>query len=152
MKQRINFDDVILGQEEKKNTEKAKKILHDPDRLERLLLKAEEKLSQIPYAGKKLSDLPLLILMIRSYIRKEYTNLPTGTIAAAIGAVLYFVSPFDLIPDLIPGIGFLDDAAMLAYVMKLIGDDLKTYRAWRDEQSLSVSVEGRIFDVEEAET
>ena len=150
MKQGINFDDVILGQEAKKNTEKAEKILHDPDRLERLLLKAEEKLSQIPYVGKKLSDLPLLILMIRSYMRKEYTNLPTGTIAAAIGAVLYFVSPFDLIPDLIPGIGFLDDAAMLAYVMKLIGDDLKTYRAWRDEQSLSVSVEGRIFDVEEA--
>ena len=39
--------------------------------------------------------------------------------AALIGAIGYFVLPFDAIPDMLPVLGFADDAAMLAGVIRL---------------------------------
>ena len=55
-------------------------------------------------------------------------------IASLAGALIYFISPVDLIPDWIPMAGFLDDAAILAAVFKLSEADLKFYRRWKRKQ------------------
>lgn len=55
-----------------------------------------------------------MILLVRNYIKKEYTEIPLGSIIAIISALIYVISPADLIPDNIPGIGYLDDAAVVA--------------------------------------
>jgi uncharacterized membrane protein YkvA (DUF1232 family) len=54
-------------------------------------------------------------------------DLPWRSVAAATIAVMYFVGPFDLIPDFIPVIGFLDDAAILGICFRLIKHDLRQY-------------------------
>ncbi|CAI8800361.1 YkvA family protein [Methylocaldum szegediense] len=45
--------------------------------------------------------------------------------------LLYLVNPVELIPDVIPMIGYLDDIAVMAVVLKLVKAELEKYAAWR---------------------
>lgn len=110
---------------------KAERILRDKDKLEEILLGLEKKLREVPAMGEMLSDLPILVLMIRDYANDDYKAAPMGTIVAAVSAVLYVAAPVDLIPDFVPVIGIVDDAAVVAFCMKLIHSDVEDYRAWR---------------------
>lgn len=76
-------------------------------------------------------DLKLLVAMLRDHVSGTYRQVPFGTIAAVAAALLYFVSPIDVIPDVIPGIGFIDDAAVLTMCLKMIEQDLLKYRGWK---------------------
>jgi uncharacterized membrane protein YkvA (DUF1232 family) len=75
-------------------------------------------------------DVTALIRMIRAYKNKSYRKIPKRTIIAALAAVIYFLDPFDLIPDAIPLIGYIDDAAVMGLVMSLIRDDLESFQEW----------------------
>ena len=108
----------------------AEEILQDTDKLEDLLEKLEQKLKKIPAIGEKLSYVPVMIRLIRSYMKKEYTQIPIGSVIAAISAALYVVNHFDIIPDSIPVAGYLDDAAVLTVALKLIEDDIEDYKKW----------------------
>lgn len=68
----------------------------------------------------------LMLQMIKSRWDIQ-RDLPWRTVAAMTVVVMYFIGPFDLIPDFIPFVGFLDDAAVLGICFKLIQHDLKEY-------------------------
>lgn len=48
-------------------------------------------------------------------------------VAIAVSALLYLINPFDLIPDFIPVIGLVDDAAMLVLACRMIEEELQRY-------------------------
>jgi len=129
-------DEVIEGQISK-NEKEAERIVNDPDKLEEFLVKLEAKLTEIPLAGNALSAVPTMVSMVRAYAKKEYTEPPVGTIVAIVAALLYVLSPVDLIPDAIPGIGYLDDAAVVAFYMER---ELLSYRLERTERDISIFV------------
>ena len=54
-------------------------------------------------------------------------NAAWGAKAAAIGALIYLISPADAVPDIIPGVGLLDDVAIILFVCKKLADALKKY-------------------------
>ena len=81
-----------------------------------------------------------MISLVRSYIKKEYTDIPIGTIIAVISAVAYIVSPIDVIPDVIPGVGYLDDAAVVVACLALVGADVTEYVKWRDENNKTIDL------------
>lgn len=111
----------------------AEEKLKDPDQVEKVLQQMEKKLEMIPGVGDWIADVPAVISLVRSYIRGEYSNIPIGSIIAAIAAIIYIVSPVDLIPDFIPGAGMLDDAAVFIACWKMIHDDVDKYQAWRKQ-------------------
>jgi len=112
---------------------KAEKLLNDEDKLERFLQKLERKLKVIPLVGDKLSEVPAMASLLKSYIQKEYTDIPVGTIIAVISALAYFISPVDIIPDTIPGVGHIDDAFVVGACLKLVEDDIQDYLEWRKQ-------------------
>ena len=114
----------------------AKDLLADDSKTEKFLQDLEKKLRVIPRIGDLLGDVPLLISLVRHYIKKDYTKLPLGSLISIMAALIYVFSPFDFIPDLIPGIGYLDDAAVIALAVKLVGEDLEDYRKWRIENNI----------------
>jgi uncharacterized membrane protein YkvA (DUF1232 family) len=74
-----------------------------------------------------------LCRLIRAYVTRRYTRAPWATLLHAAGAVVYFVSPIDLIPDFIVGIGLVDDAAVIGWVLSAVGKDLREFREWEIE-------------------
>lgn len=106
-------------------------MLKDKDEIERLLQRLEKKLENVPYIGTQLSVVPVLASLLKSYIQGEYKDVPIGTIIAIISALVYFVSPIDILPDSIPIVGYFDDAAVVAACWKLVDSDVKEYKAWR---------------------
>jgi len=60
---------------------------------------------------------------------------------AVVAGLLYFVAPLDAIPDWIPGFGFIDDLAVLGWVMRKWSGELEAFRAWRDSQTAEVREE-----------
>jgi len=116
--------------------------LKDKKKLEHFLERLERKLSKIPLVGEYLSDVPVLISLVKAYAQKEYTDIPIGSIIAIVGALIYLLSPIDLIPDAIPVIGYLDDAAVLAFAYKLVRDDVLEYKEWRLGKKSIINNEG----------
>lgn len=117
----------------KKGYQQAGEVLSSRERTEELLQKIEVKMKQFPVIGGALSNIPIMISLVRSYIRKEYMEPPVGTIVAVVSALTYVLLPTDLIPDIIPGAGQLDDAAVVLACFKFVESDLKAYSKWREE-------------------
>ncbi|MBK9306463.1 MAG: DUF1232 domain-containing protein [Nitrospira sp.] len=86
------------------------------------------------------SDLPLLGRLLKAWKRGSYRGLSVRTIVSLAAALLYIISPMDLLPDFIPGIGLLDDAAVLGLLLHSIAQDLAAFRVWEqhDERRSSV--------------
>lgn len=78
--------------------------------------------------------------LLKDRITGKYTETPWSTIAALTGALLYVLSPLDVIPDFIPLAGFLDDAAVFGFVLAFAKDDLARYREWRKIQQNTIDV------------
>ena len=51
-------------------------------------------------------------------------NTPRQVRLALLGALAYFVMPFDAMPDVMPLLGFADDAAVLATVVRLVASHI----------------------------
>jgi uncharacterized membrane protein YkvA (DUF1232 family) len=114
---------------------KAERYKNDPEATNKLLKDAQEKANkQKGPLSDKFDDVMTLIRLVRAYVKGEYREVPWETIAFAIGALIYFLSPVDLIPDPIPVAGYLDDAAVIAFVVTSISNDLNNFRAWERQQ------------------
>lgn len=132
------FTDEQLSEQISKNSEEAEKLLNDEDRMERFLERLEHKLKKVPVVGKKLSNIPMLASLVRSYVRKDYQDIPIGSIIAIVSALIYFVSPIDLLPDSIPVLGYVDDAAVFAFVWNMVEDDVEEYKKWQEQNGKRV--------------
>lgn len=73
----------------------------------------------------------LMIAMVKDVKRGAYPNVPWFTIATVVMTLLYVLNPMDIIPDFIPGIGYIDDLAILSIGMGWIESDLHRYLDWK---------------------
>lgn len=97
--------------------------------------KAERLSDSVPDKLKALwDDLRTMLAMLGDYRTGRYRDVPWKSIAAIAGAVIYFVSPIDVIPDFIPFVGYLDDAYVITLAVSLVRDDLQAYREWKAGQ------------------
>ena len=135
MKSKFEYSKRKLLKLLEENKEKAKAFIDDDDRTENLLRDFEEKLKLIPKIGNRAADIAVMISMVRAYVKKQYTEVPVGTILLAVAALIYVVNPWDLIPDYIIGVGLLDDAAVLAAVLQAIHMDLQKYKQWQKDNN-----------------
>jgi uncharacterized membrane protein YkvA (DUF1232 family) len=114
-----------------KTRRKAEAFAHDAEKLRNLLDDAAGKARQ--NRGKVAEfweGLNALFRLVRAWVSGKYTLAPWRTIVLAIAGILYFVNPLDLIPDFIPVAGFLDDAAVVAFVLESIRKDLGVFQDW----------------------
>lgn len=115
-------------------TDQAEQLIRDPNKLEELLQQFEGKIKEIPVAGDALSRIPLMISMIRSYIKKEYTAVSPKVIVSLVAAVIYLVVGKDLIPDNVPVVGYADDLAVFAAAFLMDEPELAAYSQWRAQR------------------
>lgn len=116
----------------KRYKSKADKYLNDSDKAIALLESAREK------ADKKKGPLhdiwekiQLFFSIFEDWIKGRYKVIPFKSIAMITVGIIYFVIPTDLIPDFILGLGYGDDIAVIAFIMKQISVDLDNYKVWK---------------------
>lgn len=80
-----------------------------------------------------LEDGRLLLGLVRDVWWGRYTEVPWWTLSAAAFSLLYVLNPFDLIPDALPVLGALDDAAVVSACLVLLEQDLYDYKRWLRE-------------------
>ena len=69
--------------------------------------------------------------LLQASVRGEYSGISSANLVLIIGAVVYFLMPADLVPDIIVGLGFTDDAAVIAGVVSAVKDELEKFKAWQ---------------------
>ena len=100
--------------------------------------KAEEIVRHAGALREYWEDVKTFFSMVKDYTSGAYREVPFGSIAAIVGALAYVLSPIDAIPDFIPIVGYLDDAAVLALCLKLVRGDVEDYRQWKETKRLAV--------------
>ncbi|WP_312388434.1 YkvA family protein [Pseudomonas sp.] len=88
-----------------------------------------------PKLGQLREDLRLMQSLCLAWWRGEYRAISPKALVTIVAGLLYFVSPLDAIPDWLLGVGFLDDIAVLGWVLKTVADELVRFKAWRDAQT-----------------
>jgi uncharacterized membrane protein YkvA (DUF1232 family) len=110
----------------------ARSYAKDPERLRQLFKEAVKKAPTIPREPFK--DLwayfQAMLRLIRAYYRREYRNVPLQNLVMIVGAIIYILNPFDLIPDWIVGLGFADDAVVLAFAVRQTRQTLDDFMTW----------------------
>lgn len=118
----------------KKALGKAEDYLKKPLRVKQLLNDAYAKASKQKdigqIAGEVWDSLQILFRMISAAVSGRYHGIPTRVLLGGTAVILYFMSPIDAIPDFIPVIGLLDDAALLAWFMTTIKDEMDRFHDW----------------------
>jgi uncharacterized membrane protein YkvA (DUF1232 family) len=74
--------------------------------------------------------LALFFSMLADSFNRKYP-VPKKTVLVMTFSLLYLISPVDLLPDIVPLLGFADDIALIAFASSLIKSDLENYRAWK---------------------
>jgi uncharacterized membrane protein YkvA (DUF1232 family) len=77
--------------------------------------KVKRVAAQIPFAED----------LLTAYYCAFDRETPREVQAALIGALAYFVLPFDIIPDIIPVLGYTDDAAVLAAAIRMVAQHIR---------------------------
>ncbi|MEI6756313.1 MAG: DUF1232 domain-containing protein [Chlorobium sp.] len=121
-----------------KRKRKAETVIESPRKTKKLV-DAAIKLSSSKQYSSHISaiarKIPPLARMARSYATREYLDIPWQSIVLVTIALIYFVSPFDAIPDLIPFLGFTDDLAIITAVFSAIIQDVDKFIAWETAKS-----------------
>jgi uncharacterized membrane protein YkvA (DUF1232 family) len=110
---------------------RAREYVDDRQKAAQLIKEAIEKANRNKGALNKLWDqLKALFRLSSAWAKGEYTEVSLKTILWVIAAIIYFVNPFDVVPDFITGIGYVDDAAVIYFVINSIKQDLDRFLKW----------------------
>lgn len=94
----------------------------------------DKKLSSTGLLEKYAELGKLMINMLKDYKQGLYHNVPWFTIASIAFALLYVLNPLDLIPDFIPGFGYVDDLSVFTLALRFVETDLHKYLDWKLQQ------------------
>lgn len=123
---------MIFEKEQHKYSDKAKDYIGDQQKtqglLNRAIKMANNKKQNLEEVWEKLQ---LFFDLVKAYTKGEYKNVSPSTILTVVGTLLYFVSPLDLVPDFIIGLGILDDAALIGFTVKKISSELDAFSKWK---------------------
>ena len=128
---RLAGNEITQSAAFRRATSDAEDYAGDPKRLRNLVEDAVGKINTIPRGpfGETWPYLLAMIRVIRDYQGGEYRDMPAPKLLIIIAAIIYFVSPFDVIPDWIPVLGHIDDAFVISLALKSVRADLDTFMA-----------------------
>jgi uncharacterized membrane protein YkvA (DUF1232 family) len=110
----------------------AKSCIDDNDRLQTLFNEAARKAADVPRDSFKeyWPYLQTMLRLVRAHHRGEYDQVTHDSLLWIVAALNYLVDPFDLIPDKTPFLGFIDDAAVVEFVVDRTRQTLDEFMTW----------------------
>jgi uncharacterized membrane protein YkvA (DUF1232 family) len=123
--------------------QKASRILGKPGRLILLLTTMGRKIQHNNFskhdamlAKEKFFTLGRLL---QAYARGDYREMPWKSLLLIVAAIVYFINPIDVLPDIMPIVGLTDDFAVLFMVYKSLGSDIEKFLDWEKSKTIPIS-------------
>lgn len=121
-----------------KSKKKAKELLDNPSRIAELLSRAGKILGKSPGNLQGfMSEIRALLRLVHAYAKGEYTDLSKKALVLIVAGLVYLVNPLDLVPDVLLGIGFLDDATVIGFVLLKTRSEIQRFLDWEKAHSKS---------------
>lgn len=109
---------------------KAQEYIKTPEKIKNIIPQIQEYLSK-----KGLSEVKENILLLIDYmsdiVNGNYKDYSVKSLLFVVAAMIYLVSPIDVIPDFIIGIGLTDDVAVIVFVLREVSLELDKYNKWK---------------------
>lgn len=96
------------------------------------LLEKVDKIIEDVNLGTVSEVVTLFKNLVKDSISGEYTGCDKVDLVKVVASLVYLVTPTDFIPDIIPGIGVLDDIMVLTFVFDSLTGQLQKYQAYKD--------------------
>lgn len=77
-----------------------------------------------------IQDFFFIFRMLGDFLFGNYKDMTLTSFVLISASILYLACPVDLVSDIIPFVGLLDDATVLAIVYKLVKENVKEYKVW----------------------
>ena len=112
---------------------------HDLD-IAKVTQRAQDIDNKLPKLTQVFEQAKIMLSMVKDYWTGAYREIPYWAISAVSMALLYVLNPADVIPDVIVGVGYLDDATVVACCLKLVQRELERYEEWQATQAKAAKV------------
>ena len=122
----MNRDQILNSYQSYVSKKNADDVVKEQD----ATLKAIDKVSVL--AGL-MDNIRTAYGMVADATAGRYKGITKTTVALLVGGLAYLALPVDIVPDFIPVAGWLDDAAVLAWIFRQSTVELERYRTWRKE-------------------
>lgn len=120
-----------------KSKSQAKDMLNDTGKVKNVLNKANKILSKNPGNLKGfVNDIKALLRLTKAYINGEYREISVTSVVLIVAGLIYLVNPLDVVPDFLLGIGFLDDATVLGFVLLKTKNEIQKYLDWESQKTV----------------
>ena len=113
--------------------EPADRLAQDRDSVRRRFwIKLKQVVAKLPFAED----------LLAAYYCAFDRETPRHVQAALLGAIAYFILPFDFVPDMLPILGFTDDAAVLATAIRMVSSHITSEHREAARAALKRGVDG----------
>jgi uncharacterized membrane protein YkvA (DUF1232 family) len=117
---------------------KAASLSGKPARLILLVTRLAGKLREVNWNNVKTANVKekfqILGRLVKAYATGQYRAIPWKTILIIVAAIIYFLNPLDLLPDLVPVLGFTDDFGVLLWVYNTVSIEIDKFLTWERSQ------------------
>ncbi|MEZ5386367.1 MAG: YkvA family protein [Prosthecobacter sp.] len=117
---------------------------HDQS-IEKVTQRADDIEDKLPHLKAFFEQAKIMLAMVKDYWNGSYREVPYWVISAVALALLYVLNPVDVIPDMLLGVGYLDDATVVAFCLKLVQKEIEKYQEWAAAKSKNAG--GPVVDV-----
>lgn len=125
------FFELALGQ--------AARLAGKSGRMLMLLTRFGTKMRETNWSSVQREQVKLQLFTLgrlaRAYALGHYREVPWKTMLVVLAAVIYFVNPLDLVPDMIPVAGLTDDFAVLVWVYNSLGREIEKFQEWESSHA-----------------
>ncbi len=85
-------------------------------------------------------QIKLLSSLTYFYAKGQYTDLSKRSMIIIVGSILYFILPIDLVPDFIPGMGYLDDITLIGWVFSTLSKEIDLFEKWYKKYNMAETI------------
>lgn len=121
---------------------KAARLAGNPGRIALLLTRFGNKLSTVNWGTVSIATakekLSVLSRITSAYTSGRYRDISWKSIVIVLGAIIYFLNPLDLIPDLIPVVGLTDDFSILLWVYSTLSTEVDKFLTWERSEMIKL--------------
>jgi uncharacterized membrane protein YkvA (DUF1232 family) len=124
---------AMASSEHSAGFEPADRLAQDRDRVRRRFwVKLKQVVAKLPFAED----------LLAAYYCAFDRETPRHVQMALLGAIAYFILPFDFVPDMLPVLGFTDDAAVLATAIRMVATHITSEHREAARAALKRGIDG----------